>query len=412
MKIIEQSDSRMVFSGIPGGLIWMILLTVAGTGFTIAAVWAGIHEFQQGNYGNLFWIGIGLLVAQLMFWAGAVTLAVGREMLILDKATGNGEYLVRSPIIETSGKPFTFELGDIDSVSLERQLQRSPSRDASVQSGVDQEVYRARLRIRKPRRAVILIEENNEPGRALAKRVAEQTATFLGVDYADATAESPADERRGTPTKLATPIAALGITEDLDFPEQPTTNEWDITIDPDTQRIIIRRIKRGGPIVFGCFLFILSFIGAIAVVMAFGVWLPGQTFNNQPISLPIQIALTIPGVIAAFVVPMSWISLVRGYRRVTIDADQVVAEWIYPGRSIIRLIPGVNNILARPQSVPTPQIESVKTINAGDQGRVVEIRASSGRVLIGSAANEESGERESITWLAKVIRTSIGAFGR
>lgn len=409
MRIVEQTNDRMVLAGIPGGLLWMIVLTIAGTGFTIAAVWAGVHEIQQSRYANLFWIAIGLVVAQLMFWAGLVTLAIGREKLILDKSTGKGEYLVRSPIVDTNNKPFTFDLDNIDSVSLERQLQRSPSRDATAQGGSDVEVYRARLRIKKPRRAVTLLEENNEGGRRLVKHLAEQVASFLGIDFADATADSHDQERRGTPEQLATPIAALGITRHLEFPEQPPTNEWTLDIDPDSQRIIITRIKRGGPVVFGCFLLILSCLGAIAIVMAFGIWIPGQTFNNKPVSLPIQIAITIPGLVAAIVIPMSWISLFRGYRRVTVDAERVASEWIYPGRTLIRIIPGLNNIFARIHSVPTNLVQSIKTINAGDQGRVVEVRSESGRIRIGSAFTEEDQERESVVWLADAIRTAVRA---
>lgn len=409
MRIVEQTENRMILAGIPGGRMWMIILTIAGIGFTIVAVWAGIHEFQQGNYGDLLWIAIGLVIAQVMFWGGAVTLAVGREKLVLDKSTGKGQYLVKSPFIVASGKPFSFDLANIDSVSLERHIDRG-IRQGTHDRGVDTEVYTARVRIAKPRRAVILLQENNEAGRKLTKALAEQVSTFLAVDYADATGDTIFDERRGTPEQLSTPLAAQPITGDIDIPMQPDTNEWHLGIDPGTQRVTITRIKRGGPIVFGCFLFILTFIGAIAMIMAVGVWLPGQTFNNQPVTLPAQLAMSVPGAIAAIVIPLSWISLFRGYRRITIDPDEVATTWIYPGRSIVRLIPGIANIFARPQSVPTLAVTSVKTMSGGDQGRVVEVRADSGRIRIGTALTEEDEERDSIVWLASAIRAAVRAF--
>jgi len=49
-------------------------------------------------------------------------------------------------------------------------------------------------------------------------------------------------------------------------------------------------------------------------------------------------------------------------------------------------------------------------VDVGAQGRVVEIRTGSGRVRVGSALTDDE-ERESVVWLAKVIRSGVRAFG-
>lgn len=409
MKIVERSEDRLVLAGIPGDAVWMAVFVAFGGLGSVVAVWFAVLEVQRGNFWNLVPLGVGLLVTQAFFWLGAVTLAVGRERLELDRGAGRGRYEVRSPLVETGSKPFEFALSSVDSVSLEMTVESSSMPDASGQHrGSSNEVHRARLRVRRPRRAVVLLTRS-DAGRGEVRELAEAVAGFLGVELADATSEDE-PERRGSVAAMGGPLAAGRVEGDLELPDQPEPAEWRVVIDPDDQRITIVRRKRGGAPVLGCFLLIATFMAAIMIAMAVGVWLPGQTFNGRPIALHEQILITAPGVGAAVLVPWLWISLFTGRRRVTIDADRVSSVWLYPGRGFVRLLPGINRYLAGGESVPTGAVESVATIK-GAQGRVVEVRAGRSRVRIGSAAQGEEAERDSLVWLAKAIRVSVRVLG-
>ncbi|GJM19961.1 MAG: hypothetical protein DHS20C14_21740 [Phycisphaeraceae bacterium] len=182
MKIREQTPTRLVLSGIPGGWRWMLFAAVLGLVLTAAVVAAGVYEINRQSYWSLIWIALGLLIAQGIFWVGAVTLAVGRERLELDLTSGRGRYGVKSPIVETGSKPFSFDLALVHSISLERFGERRPGGPDSMERNA--KVARARLRTAKPRRAVKLDEtENGRDARVCA--IAEAVAEFLGLEVVE-----------------------------------------------------------------------------------------------------------------------------------------------------------------------------------------------------------------------------------
>ena len=178
MHITEQTDSRLVLSGVPGRRIWMIFLTVLGLVLTGAVCFFSVALFNEFDGLGLPHIALafGLLIAQGLFWTGAVTLAVGRLTLILDKTEGRGEYRVKSPILE-AGRPCKFKLDDVDSLTVETTRERRPGREGHANH--DATVHRARLRLKKPRRVIVLDEtENNRLERV--EGVAQPVAEFLG----------------------------------------------------------------------------------------------------------------------------------------------------------------------------------------------------------------------------------------
>ena len=109
---------------------------------------------------------------------GLVTLVVGRMRLVLDRVTGNGSYDVYSPVIDV-GKPCSFRLEEIDSVAIERHEEARPHNDEH--GSFPAKVCRARLRVCRPRRAILLDEtENGQERRVLA--VAEAVAGWLELE--------------------------------------------------------------------------------------------------------------------------------------------------------------------------------------------------------------------------------------
>jgi hypothetical protein len=170
--IIEQSESRLVMAGVPGSRRWMIVATLIGVLLTVAVGWFGLEAYRrEGVSFSLLSLGIGMLVAQFIFWTGAVTLAVGRLRLVLDRTAGTGEYQVRSPIID-AGKSCSFDLTDVHAVTIEAVREKRPHYDVVV--------FHARLMLNNPRRAIVLEESQNEQVERV-EVVAEAVAGFLGT---------------------------------------------------------------------------------------------------------------------------------------------------------------------------------------------------------------------------------------
>ncbi len=181
MKIRSRTETQLFLAGIPGGAGWMVFATLLGLLFTVACGALTVHEYRQDGLGyQVVMCGLGTLLGQVFFWMGALTLAVGRESLELDRsARPGGRYRSRSPIV-TVPKPFDFDLAQVHAVSIERSSERHPGSGRRASAAREVDVCRARLLVSKPRRAVTLDETSNQRDErvvALGRAVAE----FLGA---------------------------------------------------------------------------------------------------------------------------------------------------------------------------------------------------------------------------------------
>ena len=77
------------------------------------------------------------------------------------------------------GKPCSFRLEEIDSVAIERHEESRPHNDDH--GSFPAKVCRARLRVRKPRRAIVLDETENGQERRV-QAVAEAVAGWLELE--------------------------------------------------------------------------------------------------------------------------------------------------------------------------------------------------------------------------------------
>ena len=112
MRIREQSPARLVLSGVPGGVLWMILLV--GLGTLLSAVVGVLAVWIWQESGGLVWshapLALGLLIAQVLFWTGVVTLAEGVEMVMPgDNVSIEAELI--TPIAMDTGLRFAIREG-------------------------------------------------------------------------------------------------------------------------------------------------------------------------------------------------------------------------------------------------------------------------------------------------------------
>ncbi len=179
MRIVENTTGRLVLKGTPGSFLWMVFATLLGVVVMAACGWfAWVSVGESGGYLKLVPLGIGFLMGLAFLLIGLVTLAVGRMRLVLNRVSGEGEYDVYSPVIDV-GKPCSFRLEDIDSVAIERHEEDRPNSDQ--RGSFPAKVCRARLRLRKPRRAIVLDETENGQERRV-QGVAEKVGEWLDLE--------------------------------------------------------------------------------------------------------------------------------------------------------------------------------------------------------------------------------------
>lgn len=179
MRIVENNAERLVLKGVPGSLRWMLFAALLGLGLMASTGWfAWVLVEETGGYLQAIPLGIGFLLGSVFFLMGVVTLALGRMQLVLDRESDQGSYKVCSPVVDV-GKPCSFRLGAIDSVTVERQEEDRPH--IADRGNFPAKVCRVRLRIRSPRRAIVLDETENGRDRRV-EAIAEEVATWLGLE--------------------------------------------------------------------------------------------------------------------------------------------------------------------------------------------------------------------------------------
>ncbi|WP_145285856.1 hypothetical protein [Pirellulimonas nuda] len=178
MRIVENTTERLVLKGTPGGA----LATLLGAAVVAATGWfAWVCVGEAGGYLQLIPLGFGSLMGVALFSVGLLTLAAGRVRLVLDRRTGDASYDVYSPVIDV-GKPCSFRLEEIHSVAIERHEEARPHHDDH--GAFPAKVCRARLRLRKPRRAIVLDETENGQERRV-RAVAETVAGWLELEVTE-----------------------------------------------------------------------------------------------------------------------------------------------------------------------------------------------------------------------------------
>lgn len=401
VKITQRTADRLILTGVPAGRAGVLGATLIG-----GVILAGIGAFGVALYREQGWgvphiaMGFGMLLAGAIFVGGLVTLLVARERLTLDRTTRTVTYESRSPIVETE-RPFEAPLESIDSVVLsDRSEWRRSGDDDNSRKRV--EVWTASLRVRKPRRSVVLdVTENNREARVRA--LAEQVAAFLGLEVSEESdAAATADVSAGAT------LAGRGQTSG-DAPPAPEGAEWIERAARDGRRVFetSKPSAAGG---VGCLLIVASFIGLIACTFIYAAWLPEMTVNGEPIQDWQRWTMSAPGAFAAVAIPYCWFAFLRGRHRITIDERKLRYAFVLPGTRPLEGLPGAG-VLARGlgHSIPTNQINSIKSVTR-QETRVVEVRSGSQRFVIPSRLDEADAKASS-DWLALTLRHEVRSRG-
>lgn len=179
MRVIENTADRLILKGTPGSIRWMIFASLLGASVMCASAWFGSVVVQEtGNYLALIPLGIGFAMGLGFFAIGVLTLTVGRMRLEFNRVSGEGTYDVFSPVVDV-GTPCQFRLEHIDGIALERQVE--VRRGGESTGNFQAKVCRARLRLRKPRRAITLDETEN--GHDLrVQSIVEVVAVWLDLE--------------------------------------------------------------------------------------------------------------------------------------------------------------------------------------------------------------------------------------
>jgi len=179
MKVRHQTKTKLILSGVPGTLRWMVFAIAVGlavTGFTAFLLWIQWEENGPGLF--ILPLSVGMLVGTAFVIIGVLQL-FARERLILDKQTGKGQYESNSPVITTE-KTFEFRLEDVHSVVVSTQTIEHPV-SVNEPGWSEAKECKASLRVVRPRRSVTLDETQNGRVKRVI-RIAEEVAGFLSTE--------------------------------------------------------------------------------------------------------------------------------------------------------------------------------------------------------------------------------------
>ncbi len=173
MRIKEVSERRLVLAGVPQGDQGLWLLLLVGVVFAVGP--------------GLMFRGVDVLPVQILVWlfvAAGVAMIVGyvvmkcrREQLRIDKLTSECVH-ERWSILGGARETTQFQLCTIAGVRVRHRVESKPGSGTGMQTI---NVWQASAKISKPRRVLVLAEENTSHGRHV-RDVGSRVAEFLGVE--------------------------------------------------------------------------------------------------------------------------------------------------------------------------------------------------------------------------------------
>ncbi|HMN39808.1 MAG TPA: hypothetical protein PKE29_03120 [Phycisphaerales bacterium] len=393
MRVTRHAPDRLELSGLPGGA---------------AAVVVPIGLALVGALAALFWLATGALipliaggVMLLIALAAAAVSCTAREWLTLDLPARTARYRRRS-LIPSDRTDLTVPFDAAHSVSIERSTLRSPD----GRMGHPIEVWTARLRLTKPRRAIELAQTQGGPEQAV-RPIAEAVARALGIPLAD---ESGDETETRAPGSIGARLAHAPELSASSFGPRPEGARVSLHLAPDGQSVAIEWKTLGGPALpvlglLGVGVFVV--LSTAMTLQAFGVPVLTWIAGGSP-SAPVRPAPLPAAPIAAALVAMStalwlaWLLILELWlfsrRRLSITPERITLSRLSPSARILGTLSG--GLLARRWSAPTDDVRSIRT-----HEDAVEVRTST-RTCAATIHLPADGEA---AWAAKIIRASVRA---
>ncbi len=396
MRIYRDDGQRLELRGYDGGAKAVYVPVLAGLVWTAGAGFVAWSKFSAGSQ----LLGVALFALALL---GVAMIGLGlfnllrRERLVIDRTTSTitHDRLWATGVVR-SRREYAF--ADVGEVVLRLDIERSwaPDPHGPGSSQIVTEVWKAELRLTKPRTTIALAEDDDEPP---VRETAEACARVLGVELVD-----EAGDERTEADQLAKPLTKRTDLGSLVLPEQPDGLDADVEIDPAHGRVAITwpRLRSG------CLTIVLSIIGVGWIVFAVPIWLAafGVLPTQQHFGAP---WLAGSATVAALGLVWIWGALVTGLgveQRIEIGPDALVVRRRFILSRALRFVPRIANRLKIEQSAATSEIESVRANTKANTHRV-EIGARGRSIRI--ETDREDSERTK--WLAASIRAAVRAVG-
>lgn len=386
MKTVHSTSDHLILRGLPGGASAIVV----PLGLAVVGGLALAFGFATGAVVPLVAGGIMLLAA-----AGAAVVAwTARESLRLNLASRTGRF-TRTSLIPSERANFEFAFDAAHSVCVEREEVRGPSRGHRTSTH-----WRARLRLTRPRRAIVLAESQGGKEQAV-RPIAEQVARALNIPLVDQTGDE-AETRRGQA------IGAPAGVADLNFGPPPPGSRTSIHIDLACETVTLEWKTIGGPALPALGLLAIGFFALIATAMMLQAlsipvlaWLMGQTSATARPAPPLMIGALVAMAATLWLV---WLLILELWlvsrRRLVITPDRTMLVRVSPSADALRAA-GMGS-LGRRFSVPTDDIRSIRT-----HDDTIEIRTTSRTC---AAMIHLPAEKE-VAWAAKAARAALGAIG-
>lgn len=390
MRVTRHAPDRLELSGLPGGSAAIFV----PAGFALVGALAALFWLATGALIPLIAGGVMLLIAL----AAAAVSCTAREWLTLDLPARTARYRRRS-LIPSDRTDLTVPFDAAHSVSIERSTLRSPD----GRMGHPIEVWTARLRLTKPRRAIELAQTQGGPEQAV-RSLAQAVARALGIPLAD---ESGDETETRAPGSIGARLAHAPELSASSFGPRPEGARVSLHLASDGQSVAIEWKTIGGPALpvlglLGVGVFVV--LSTAMTLQAFGVpiltWIAGGSASGpvRPAAGPIAAAL----VAMSTALWLAWLLILELWlfsrRRLSITPERITLSRLSPSARILGTLSG--GLLARRWSAPTDDVRSIRT-----HEDAVEVRTST-RTCAATIHLPADGEA---AWAAKIIRASVRA---
>lgn len=165
----------MELRGVPHGLHWMIFSTLLGAALSAFCIFLMSRIAEDGSVGALIPMGFGALFGIFFLFFG-IDGMMRRESLVIDLDLGSAIYRKWSFLFGEKERT-EFQIPDVAEVFLEH---RKEQRDTTEHQMIVAKIWEAKLRIRRPRKS-ILLEETQNGREQRVRTVAEQVSAYLNV---------------------------------------------------------------------------------------------------------------------------------------------------------------------------------------------------------------------------------------